>query len=33
MFEKKMEENVDFNKTYAAFRDSEEVFFYIMIFL
>ncbi len=26
MFEKKMEENVDFNKTYAAFRDSEEVF-------
>ena len=21
-----MEENVDFNKTYAAFRDSEEVF-------
>ena len=26
MFEKKMEENVDFNKTYAAFRHSEEVF-------
>ena len=26
MFEKKMEENVDFNKSYAAFRHSEEVF-------
>ena len=26
MFEKKMEENVDFNKTYAQFKDSEDVF-------
>ena len=26
MFEKKMEENVEFNKTYAQFKDSEDVF-------
>jgi hypothetical protein len=26
MFEKKMEENVDFNKTYSQFKDSEDVF-------
>ena len=26
MFEKKMEENIDFNKTYSQFKDSEDVF-------
>ena len=26
MFEKKMEENIDFNITYSQFKDSEDVF-------